>query len=594
MGQRPGRTLRWRLGWLASPQSPDWRLPSPLDAGPARPDRLVAGVADVRRMLVEGWTELGPGGRRLLVGLVTAAALLMLVQPGTGNTEREVAEAEGRGLHATVRALEPLLPDLASRASLSGPELAAVDRLLGHVLIGTGRVRVKLWSLDGTILYSDARDLIGRTYPDVRPRLAEAAAAGIYTERNAAEPENLLERDSGPLTEHYIAVHQPVGGPPVAVLETYGPLPATIGAASALELAHHAGLLLVTSLLAGVALSSARRSLRRRQVRRELASRFEQLASVTQSAVAAVDPVTVLGRLRPALLRELRLDSVELAETGSSIPPRAAIVRLENGRLLVAQRRERLTRAEIEVLASAGEALDLAAHDAARMGDLHGAVADRATLVDRILHARTEERRRLVAELHDLLAATLVRTLFAVRRAEAALGPRGGAAVAAIEAAEHLVETAEAQLRNFMAEADIPMDRGSDLRSAITAAVDQFAAETGMKTAARTRGDLGRVSAASQAVLLGALREALLNVERHARAASVRIDLCVGPDRVRLAVIDDGVGWPASVRREPGRGLGIAQLEERLQAMGGELCRRVGRRGGARLVVGLPCAPQVP
>jgi two-component system sensor histidine kinase DesK len=82
-------------------------------------------------------------------------------------------------------------------------------------------------------------------------------------------------------------------------------------------------------------------------------------------------------------------------------------------------------------------------------------------------------------------------------------------------------------------------------------------------------------------VLALALREAVTNVVRHARATSCRIVLRRdGPfgeradDTVRLVVDDDGAG-----ARGP-EGMGLRGMRERVRTLGGSVEKEVGRRPG--------------
>ncbi len=92
--------------------------------------------------------------------------------------------------------------------------LARVDDVvLGQVLAGS-IVRVKIWSPDGTILYSDEPSLIGKRY-----RLGEEERQLLRTGGAEAElsdlskPENRLERPAGKLLEAHTPIRTPDGSP---------------------------------------------------------------------------------------------------------------------------------------------------------------------------------------------------------------------------------------------------------------------------------------------------------------------------------------------------------------------------------------------
>jgi len=79
--------------------------------------------------------------------------------------------------------------------------------------------------------------------------------------------------------------------------------------------------------------------------------------------------------------------------------------------------------------------------------------------------------------------------------------------------------------------------------------------------------------------LLGALREALANVAKHAQADHVEVLVAVENDAVLLQVTDDGVGIP----EELGRRSGLVNLAERAARYGGS-CTIMRRSAGGSVL----------
>jgi two-component system, NarL family, sensor kinase len=85
------------------------------------------------------------------------------------------------------------------------------DRVLGQVL-STSVVRVKLWSADGTILYSDEPAIIGRRFglgEDEQRLLRDGGAEAELSD--LSQPENEYEREEGKLLEAHTAIRTPDG-----------------------------------------------------------------------------------------------------------------------------------------------------------------------------------------------------------------------------------------------------------------------------------------------------------------------------------------------------------------------------------------------
>jgi signal transduction histidine kinase len=73
-------------------------------------------------------------------------------------------------------------------------------------------------------------------------------------------------------------------------------------------------------------------------------------------------------------------------------------------------------------------------------------------------------------------------------------------------------------------------------------------------------------------VLYRIAQEALSNVARHAHASRAEIELAIDDRSIRLTVRDDGCGFnPVERRSSRESGLGLLGMEERVQALQGQL-----------------------
>jgi signal transduction histidine kinase len=174
-----------------------------------------------------------PRGRspRLVVRFAVGSLVaFLLVGAGVGVLlVRYVREqAEERGSFHAVFVAQSVLPlafagiDLSK--PLTGDELARVDAFVRTRILSDGRdVRVKVWSADATILYSDAPALIGRHFPDEVTDIREAfdgeTDSGVS---DLTEAENVFERGlADKLFFTYAPLRLTPHGPVVAVAELY-------------------------------------------------------------------------------------------------------------------------------------------------------------------------------------------------------------------------------------------------------------------------------------------------------------------------------------------------------------------------------------
>ena len=101
----------------------------------------------------------------------------------------------------------------------------------------------------------------------------------------------------------------------------------------------------------------------------------------------------------------------------------------------------------------------------------------------------------------------------------------------------------------------------------------------------------GDVAADVRCELVAILREALRNVEQHARASQVRVVLRRARGVVVLSVADDGAGYrlPADLAELRAAGCtGLAGISERAQRLGGRLIVETRPGGGTRLQAEIP------
>lgn len=198
--------------------------------------------------------------------------------------------------------------------------------------------------------------------------------------------------------------------------------------------------------------------------------------------------------------------------------------------------------------------------------------------------AQRAERERIARDLHDLLGHSLsVITLKAQLAGRLATSDpeRAGREMRDVEEVSRsaLAEVRRAVEGYRLASLGAELSRA---RVALGAAGVSLDAEPGPFDL-----DTGRENA-----LALALREGVTNVLRHAGADRCRIAWRQGasPDggrEVRLEVEDDGKG----LGKRFAEGSGLAGMRERVEALGGTVCREAaaeGRRPGTRLVVRLP------
>lgn len=214
--------------------------------------------------------------------------------------------------------------------------------------------------------------------------------------------------------------------------------------------------------------------------------------------------------------------------------------------------------------------------------------ANAAVVAERARHSAEvavhEERRRLALQLHDTVGAMLFTIGAGVRKLSDDLDHDPDLR-AQLEAIERQAAEAAAVFRESLHALHAPPDSVA-LAVALRADCRSFEERTGIPTRLLVLDDVLPLQSSRTAALAAAIREALLNVEKHARAGSVLASIFRSRDGVTVAVHDDGVGLTADWEDRPG--LGLAAATDRLGRVGGYLTVGGNEDGGVTVRAWVP------
>jgi signal transduction histidine kinase len=198
----------------------------------------------------------------------------------------------------------------------------------------------------------------------------------------------------------------------------------------------------------------------------------------------------------------------------------------------------------------------------------------------RLVAAADNARRRLEQDLHD--GAQLRLTWLAVQLRDAAelsrLNPERAAVV--IGEAESELELAIDELRELAhgIHPAVLVDLG------LAEAVKSLVLHSDIPV---TLVELpsSRLDETAETIAYYIVAEAIANAQKYSRASSIQVRIVAGVDRLRIEVLDDGVGDAAE---RPGSGL--EGLRDRAEAIGGTMELRSRTDEGTRVVVELPAS----
>lgn len=210
-----------------------------------------------------------------------------------------------------------------------------------------------------------------------------------------------------------------------------------------------------------------------------------------------------------------------------------------------------------------------------------------------VLEVQEEERRRIAQELHDDVVQGLILLCRRLDTAEEQTSARAEPARAEIAAARQATEEMVSALRNFTRGLRPPALDDLGAITSIRRLLDDLGARTGINWEISVEGEQRRLTPAAELGLFRIAQEAIRNVERHAGATQIQVELRFHPARVELAISDNGRGFraPAPSESEPAGGLGLVGMQERATSLGGSLGIMSAPEQGTTIAAAIPVQP---
>jgi two-component system NarL family sensor kinase len=224
------------------------------------------------------------------------------------------------------------------------------------------------------------------------------------------------------------------------------------------------------------------------------------------------------------------------------------------------------------------------------LSDARVADAKLRLLARQVVKSQEDERAHLSRELHDSTSQTLVSIKLLLESTLAQHDPAHGAAPAALQRALQRLGDALHEVRSISHRLRPAELDQLGLPAALADLGEEFNAHGRTRVALRVRGEPQTLPDEVNTVLFRIAQESLTNIEKHAAATRVQIRLIYHADELRLRIVDDGVGFDVpAVRADPRRGIGLRNMRERVESIGGSFSI-VSRRGRTEVLAELPAA----
>ncbi|MEM6373595.1 MAG: cache domain-containing protein [Pseudomonadota bacterium] len=189
-------------------------------------------------------------------------------------------------------------------------------------------------------------------------------------------------------------------------------------------------------------------------------------------------------------------------------------------------------------------------------------------LTQRVLDAQEEERGRVARELHDGISQILVGVRYALDSARRRFEKGNMDPEKPLQQGIENLGTAISEVRRISRDLRPGALDDLGLGPALKALVEEFGHRTGIETDFHTVVFRNRLDPEAKIALYRIAQEALTNIERHADASHVTVDLRGHKRGATLRIADNGVGLARSGSQHAS-GIGLRNMAERVEQLDG-------------------------
>jgi len=223
-----------------------------------------------------------------------------------------------------------------------------------------------------------------------------------------------------------------------------------------------------------------------------------------------------------------------------------------------------------------------------RNEELQHKEVSRRRLLDKLIHAQEEERKRVARELHDQVGQSLTALIMRLGSTEEMIPPETDQVKSQLSEICTLATEILEEIRRLM----------MDLRPAL---LDDLGLIPAVRSYAETQ--LGRSQVRAQVEVAGVKRklppfvdtalfrvvqEAVTNIVKHAEAQKATIQLRFNASSILATIEDDGKGFNRAEVGRNGTTLGLLGMEERVNLLGGTWQIESQQGRGTRVAVEIP------
>lgn len=243
-----------------------------------------------------------------------------------------------------------------------------------------------------------------------------------------------------------------------------------------------------------------------------------------------------------------------------------------------------LVRDAPDLLADVAHAVGIVVHNQQLAAQLQTQLVELQTSRQRLVEAHERGRRSLERDIHDGAQSRLIALRLRIGVAQARHGHTDTGLATEFDELAHETDEAVRSLRDLARGLAPPL-------------LDEYGLAASLRAHTRTlpipvtvtAHDVVRYPAHIESAAYFCCLEAIQNAVRHGGAATITVDLDGDASALRFHVVDDGVGFESDSTR---RGAGLANIGDRIAALGGKSCVDSAPGNGTTVVGSIPVQPE--
>jgi two-component system sensor histidine kinase DegS len=216
------------------------------------------------------------------------------------------------------------------------------------------------------------------------------------------------------------------------------------------------------------------------------------------------------------------------------------------------------------------------------------------TVLEKVISAQEDERRKISRQIHDGPAQALSNFILQTEIALRIFDVDSEKAKDELQNLKNAASNTFANVRDFIFDLRPMMLDDLGLIPTIRRYVEAFKEKTGLEISLVVTGSERRLEPHREVLCFRSIQQLLGNVRDHAQATQVKLNLILDDQDFRVTIEDNGVGFvPSEVLVDSEMPKGLTALEDRIHQVGGEFSLESEPDQGTRVTISIPTRDRI-